>query len=48
MVVAQDTSELSLGGRRARANGYGPIGKGGALRGLLLHTGLAVEAGPVR
>ncbi|MEH2489700.1 hypothetical protein [Bradyrhizobium sp. AZCC 2230] len=28
VVVAQDTSELSLGGRRAKANGYGPIGKG--------------------
>lgn len=45
VVVIQDTSELSLGGRRAKANGYGPIGKGGALRGLLLHTVLAVEAG---
>lgn len=45
VVVAQDTSELSLGGRRAKANGYGPIGKGGALRGLLLHAALAVDAG---
>jgi Transposase DDE domain len=44
VVVAQDTSELSLGGRRAKANGYGPIGKGGALRGLLLHAVLAVDA----
>jgi Transposase DDE domain len=44
VVVIQDTSELSLGGRRAKANGYGPIGKGGALRGLLLHTVLAVNA----
>ena len=44
VVVIQDTSELSLGGRRAKANGYGPIGKGGALRGLLLHTVLAVDA----
>lgn len=44
IVVAQDTSELSLGGRRAKANGYGPIGKGGALRGLLLHAALAVDA----
>jgi hypothetical protein len=44
VVVAQDTSELSLGGRRAKANGYGPIGKGGALRGLLLHAALAVDA----
>jgi hypothetical protein len=45
IVVVQDTSELALGGRRARANGYGPVGKGGALRGLLLHAGLALDAG---
>jgi hypothetical protein len=44
VVVAQDTSELSLGGLRAKANGYGPIGKGGALRGLLLHATLAIDA----
>jgi hypothetical protein len=43
--VIQDTSELALGGRRAKANGYGPVGKGGALRGLLLHAVLAVDAG---
>src|SRR4051794_1609346 len=45
VVVIQDTSELALGGRWAKANGYGPIGKGGALRGLLLHAALAVDAG---
>jgi hypothetical protein len=45
VIVIQDTSELALGGRRARANGYGPVGKGGAVRGLLLHAVLAVEAG---
>ena len=45
VIVIQDTSELALGGRRARANGYGPVGKGGALRGLLLHAAVAVEAG---
>ncbi len=45
LVVAQDTSELALGGHRAKANGYGPVGKGGALRGLLLHAVLAVDAG---
>ena len=43
IVVIQDTTELNLGGRLARANGYGPIGKGGAVRGLVLHVGLAVE-----
>jgi hypothetical protein len=45
LVVIQDTSELALGGHRAKANGYGPVGKGGALRGLLLHAVLAVDAG---
>jgi Transposase DDE domain len=45
VMVIQDTSELALGGRRAKANGYGPVGKGGALRGLLLHAVLAVDAG---
>jgi hypothetical protein len=45
IVVVQDTSELALGGRRAKANGYGPVGRGGALRGLLLHAALAVDAG---
>ena len=45
IVVVQDTSEMALGGRRARANGYGPVGKGGALGGLLLHAGLALEVG---
>jgi hypothetical protein len=45
LVVVQDTSELVLGGRRARGDGYGPVGKGGALGGLLLHAALAVEAG---
>lgn len=43
VVVAQDTSELALGGRRAKAHGYGPVGKGGALRGLLLHAALAID-----
>jgi Transposase DDE domain len=45
VVAIQDTSELVLGGRRARAKGYGRVGKGGVLSGLLLHSVLAVEAG---
>jgi hypothetical protein len=44
IVVVQDTSELVLGGRRARANGFGPVGKGGALGGILLHAALALDA----
>ena len=45
IVVVQDTSALTLGGRRARDAGYGPVGKGGATRGLLLHAALALETG---
>jgi len=45
VVAIQDTTELVLGGPKARADGYGPVGKGGALGGLLLHPVLAVEAG---
>lgn len=44
VVAIQDTSELALGGHKARANGFGPVGKGGALGGLLLHPVLAVDA----
>ena len=44
VVAIQDTSELALGGRRACASGYGPVGKGGMVRGLLLHAVLAVDA----
>src|ERR1044072_8409862 len=43
VVVIFDTTEVALGGRRARDNGYGPVGKGGAARGLLLHAALAVD-----
>src|SRR5581483_1562387 len=45
IIVVQDTSELILGGRRAKSNGYGPVGKGGGTRGLLLHAALALDAG---
>jgi Transposase DDE domain len=45
VIAIQDTSELVLGGRRARANGFGRVGKGGIVSGLLLHSVLAVEAG---
>jgi hypothetical protein len=45
IVVVQDTSELKLGGKWARENGYGPVGKGGGVGGLLLHAGLVIEVG---
>lgn len=44
VVAIQDTTELMLGGRGTRANGFGPVGRGGATGGLLLHPVLAVEA----
>ena len=44
VVAIQDTSELVLGGPKARANGFGPVGKGGATGGLLLHPVLAMDA----
>ena len=45
VVAIQDTSELALGGRRKREEGYGPVCGGGAVGGVLLHPVLAVEAG---
>ena len=44
IVAIQDTSDLVLGGRRARAKGFGPVGRGGALGGLVLHPVLALDA----
>jgi Transposase DDE domain len=44
VLAIQDTSEIILGGKRARARGYGPVGKGGALGGVLLHPVLAADA----
>lgn len=44
VLAIQDTSEIILGGRRARSRGYGPVGKGGQLGGVLLHPVLAVDA----
>ena len=45
VVAIQDSSELVLGGGRARAAGYGVVVKGGVVSGLLLHPVLAMEAG---
>ena len=44
VLAIQDTSEVILGGRKARSRGYGPVGKGGQLGGVLLHPVLAVDA----
>ena len=44
VLAIQDSSELVFGGKRARARGFGPIGRGGGIGGLLLHAVLAVDA----
>jgi hypothetical protein len=44
VLVLQDSSDLVFGGKKARAAGFGPVGKGGALGGLCLHAALAVDA----
>ena len=44
ILVIQDSSELVFGGKKIRARGFGPVGKGGNLSGLLLHLPLAVDA----
>jgi hypothetical protein len=43
-VLIQDSSELVFGGKQARDRGFGPIGRGGGLGGLLLHAVLAIDA----
>lgn len=44
ILAIQDSSDLVLGGRKRRQQGFGPVGKGGAIRGLTLHAVLAVDA----
>lgn len=45
VLAIQDTTTLVMGGKRARAAGFGPVGRGGNLGGLSLHPVLAVDAG---
>lgn len=44
VLAIQDSSELCFGGQRARDRGFGPVGQGGQIGGLLLHAMLAVDA----
>ena len=44
VLAVQDNSHLELGGAKRRRQGFGPVGKGGAQRGLSLHAVLAVDA----
>lgn len=43
VAVIQDTTEVYVGSKRASEAGFGPIGKGGALRGVLAHVAIAVD-----
>ena len=42
--VIQDTSEIAVGGAKAGRCGFGPVGRGGAVRGVLVHAAIAVDA----
>jgi hypothetical protein len=44
VLAIQDNSHVELGGSKRRKQGFGPVGKGGAQRGLSLHAVLAVDA----
>lgn len=44
VLAIQDTSEIVLGAKEVRARGYGPVGKGGGLGGVLVHPVLTVDA----
>jgi hypothetical protein len=44
VLVIQDTSEVTMGGREARAAGFGPVGRGGATGGVLVHPAIVVDA----
>jgi hypothetical protein len=44
VVVIEDTCEIALGGGELRAAGFGPVGRGGATRGVLVHPAIAVDA----
>ncbi len=44
VLALQDTSEIVIGGRKARGKGFGPVGGGGNLGDVLLHPVLAVDA----
>lgn len=44
ILAIQDTSEIVLGGPKIRKAGFGPVGRGGFLGGVLMHPVLAVDA----
>jgi hypothetical protein len=44
ILAIQDTSEIVLGGPKMRQAGFGPVGRGGHLGGVLVHPVLAIDA----
>ena len=44
ILAIQDSSEIVLGGPKMRQAGFGPVGRGGFLGGVLVHPVLAVDA----
>lgn len=43
VIVIQDTCEISVNVPEAGRAGFGPVGRGGAVRGVLAHVGLCVD-----
>lgn len=43
LVVIQDTTEIAGGGKAAASKGFGPVGRGGATRGILAHVAVACD-----
>ena len=44
VLAIQDSSDLVFGGVKRRAQGFGPVGKGGCTRGLTLHAVFVMDA----
>jgi hypothetical protein len=44
VIVIQDTSEIMVAVSKAGQAGFGPVGRGGATRGVLAHAGLCVDS----
>jgi hypothetical protein len=44
VAVIQDRSEIWVGGSAAKGWGFGPIGRGGATRGVVVHAAIAVDS----
>jgi hypothetical protein len=43
VIVIQDTSEISVNVTQAGLAGFGPVGRGGAVRGVMAHAGLCLD-----